>query len=81
MAHYLGLHKWTASDWARLRRNLLGARAAEVPTVTPPADSVSPAAPSVPPAPASVPAPAAPVPQPAPAPAPARRMLSRGVRR
>lgn len=81
MAHYLGLHKWTPADWNRLRRNLLGQRAAEVPTVPLPAASVSPAAPSVPPAPAPAPAPAAPVPQPAPAPASGRRVISRGIRR
>lgn len=77
VAHYLGLHKWTNSDWARLRRNLLGAHASEVPTVPVPAVSpdgapVPPGTPSVPPKPAPVP-PAAP--------APARRVISRGLRR
>lgn len=80
MAHYLGLHKWTATDWNRLRRNLLGARAAEVPTVPLPGASVSENAPPVPPAAPAVSPQPAPVSQPAPA-APARRMLSRGHRR
>lgn len=79
MAHYLGLHKWTNADWARLRRNIVGARAAEIATVPVPADPVSsssapvpPGTPPVSPKPPSVPAPA---------PAPARRVLSRGLRR
>lgn len=79
MAHYLGLHKWTRTDWNRLRRNLLGQRAVEVPTVPLQAASVPAEAAPVPPAPAPVPAAAAPVSQPAPA--PARRVLSRGLRR
>lgn len=76
MAHYLGLHKWTRSDWARLRRNLLGQRAVEVPTVPLPSGSVSPEAPVVPPPalPVAAPAPAAPSPT-------GRRVLSRGIRR
>ncbi len=76
MAQYLGLHKWTRADWARLRRNLLGQRAAEVPTVPPPADPVSPEAPSVPVSNPPVPPPAAPA-----SPAGGRRVLSRGIRR
>ena len=78
MAHYLGLHKWTASDWARLRRNLIGAKAAEVPMVERRVSDDAPRreAPAAPP-----PAP----PQPPPAPAtqahPARRVISRGLRR
>jgi len=79
MAHYLGLHKWTNADWARLRRNIVGARAAEIATVPVPADPVSsssapvpPGTPPVSPKPPSVPAPA---------PAPTRRVLSRGLRR
>lgn len=81
MAHLLGLHKWTNADWARLRRNLLGQRAAEVPTVPLPAASVAPEAPSAPQEAAPASPPAAPAPQPAPAPAPARRVISRGIRR
>lgn len=77
MAHYLGLHKWTNADWARLRRNLIGARSFEVPTVPIPAVPVSPEGDSVPQkapivSPATAPRPASP---------PARRQLSRGHRR
>jgi phage terminase large subunit GpA-like protein len=76
MAHYLGLHKWTRADWARLRRNLLGQRAVEVPTVLPPGDSVSEK-----PAPVPHPAPSVPPPTAPAAPAGGRRVLSRGIRR
>lgn len=88
MAHYLGLHKWTAADWGRLRRNLLGAKAAEVPTVALPGAQASsvPADESPVPPPAAAPAPAPRPPVPAPAspvsqPAAGRRVLSRGLRR
>lgn len=81
IAHYLGLHKWTSADWSRLRRNLLGQRAVEVPTVPLPSPSVPPSAPAAPEKAAPVPPPPAPVPQPAPAPASARRVISRGIRR
>lgn len=49
VAHYLGIHRWAATDWARLRAKLVPAQ------VTPDLFAA---------APASVPAPAAPIPAP-----------------
>lgn len=100
LAHYLGLHKWSAQDWARLREalvprhatpDLFAAAAAaampiEVPdlppahtrhaTATTPAITPA-AAPTQDPGASSRPAA---IPLPPPVSAPARRMLSRGLR-
>ena len=84
LAYYLGLHRWSAQDWARLRENLLGrARTpdlfatAEAAAMPPPEPQMPPALPGPAPdtaAPAAfTPAPAAPAttpPTPTPAPAP-----------
>jgi phage terminase large subunit GpA-like protein len=79
VAHYLGLHKWTATDWARLRRNLIGA-APVIPTVERPADKQPPRAEAAP-APQTPPAPPPAAPAPAPSAPTGRRVLSRGLRR
>lgn len=95
LAHYLGLHKWSAADWQRLRDNLVprhatidmfaaaDAQAMPVqPPEPPPAHLQHRAAPPTPP-PVAQPAP--PVPAPTPAPIPqqptGRRILSRGLAR
>lgn len=83
MAHYLGIHKWTEQDWARLRERL-------IPKQVTPDLFVAPESPPAPPPPAAdttAAGPAPPPPQPAPAPPPAhqapantgRRILSRGL--
>lgn len=89
IAYRLGLHKWSALDWARLRDKLIPPTAdlfapapatlpAPEPADTPPQPAVQTSAPVPPPPPA---APAAPAPNvPAPAPANHRRILSRGIR-
>jgi phage terminase large subunit GpA-like protein len=92
MAYYLGLHKWSATDWQRLRDNLVGrastpdlfatAAVRDYPTAPPeppPAHLQRPEAaspPSQPPA-----APPAPIKPATPAPPPSgRRVLSKGIR-
>lgn len=86
IAYRLGLHKWSALDWARLRDKLIPPTAdlfapapatlpAPEPADTPPQPAVQTSAP-VPPPPPAAPAPNVP----APAPANHRRILSRGIR-
>lgn len=94
VAHYLGLHRWAAADWARLRERLIPKQItpdlfasmplpAAVPTATPPVDQAN--ATPQPETTHAMPAPVEPPPVPAslpPPPAPplsGRRMLSRGL--
>lgn len=93
MAYQLGMHKWSALDWQRLRTRLIPAPLplfdAPAPALLPPPDEPPPmrtSAPepaahsAAPPTPAPVAPPPVPVPPPPPAPAPAgRRYLSRGI--
>jgi phage terminase large subunit GpA-like protein len=88
VAHHLGLHKWTPTDWARLRAKLIPqASTPDLFTQAPPAppaplpappvttDSAATASPQHPPATATPPAPLAP-PPPQPR---TRRILNRGI--
>jgi phage terminase large subunit GpA-like protein len=88
MAYYLGLHKWSATDWQRLRDNLVGrastpdlfaaaaARDYPVAPPEPPAAHLPRPAPVAPPAAAVIPVPPA---TPAPPPPSGRRVLSKGI--
>jgi hypothetical protein len=85
LAHYLGLHKWTSHDWARLRERLIPKHITPDLFVAAPAPAPEPEAPEDPPATATpqttAAAPAAPPPAALPQ-APAttgRRMYSRGL--
>jgi len=92
VAHYLGLHKWSSQDWARLRQNLIPAGVTPDLFVTAPVpDPVAPAvqtpaitskapAPIAPPPAQPSPPVAAPVAEPAEQPT-ARRILNRGLYR
>ena len=95
VAHSLGLHRWAATDWARLRERLIPKQITPDLFAAAPPPAAAPAAllPAAQPAPGATPAPAAastapaaaPIPTPAPytaaqaEPAGGRRVLSRGL--
>ncbi len=86
IAHYLGLHKWSAQDWAKLRKNLIPADLTPDLFATAPNDpqSNAPSTPVQAPAPATPAAPLAPaalLPDPTQAATAARRILNRGLYR